>query len=72
MLHLSLLRIVGGYLILRDTSMNHLSNIRRHLLLLLLKVFLGIAELELLPVAGRLAPARVRVGGVLVRRIISS
>ena len=55
--------------------MNHLSNIRRHLLLLLLKVFLGIAELELLPVAGRLAPAGVRVGhivGVLVCRIISS
>ena len=52
--------------------MNHLSNIRRHLLLLLLKVFLGIAELELLPVARRLAPARVRVGHIVVCRIISS
>ena len=69
MLHLSLLRIVGGYLILRDTGMNHLGNIRRHLLL---KVFLGIAELEFLAVARRLASARVRVGGVLVCRIISS
>ena len=56
--------------------MNNLSNIRRHLLLLLLlKVFFGIAELELLPVARRLASAWVRVcniAGVLVCRIISS
>lgn len=49
------------------------------MLLLLLKVFLGIAELELLPVARWLAPAWVQVrhivvGGVRVGvcRIISS
>ena len=76
MLHLSLLRIVCRYLILGDTGMNYLTNIRRHLLLLLLlKVFLRIAELELLPVASRLASAGIwvcKICGVLACRIISS
>ena len=68
---LCLLCVIGGYLILRNASMDNLSYIGRHLLLLFKSLF-GIAELELLPVSRWLTASGIRNIGVLVRGVISS